>query len=368
MKENLNINSGLEIQIRQEAENVLSYVRAFKGEYGYKTQSEFVEEMSSSIRVQNRPHILTLIGEPRSGKSHLVRDILATMWNGSEEVGMEPLKTFEGRSGRRISVDLINWGDVISLSKLKGEIKAKKKFGELSNEDIEKATNQLERLLAGVILANTGYRRLIVVEVPAVTSAWIIDPTTRKEKLFGVNRGLTALWNLSGKKGRFKDLTYTPHWLGVVAHPFVKEQGIEVASKIEKDWQAPQKVAKILKKSGEVLNSQSDDDIREYAHESPNVLSIKVIAEQANRLAEAMSGSGLFSLDIERFKYDQEYRAEIMGEHVLRLILKDSLNVRKNVFIAYNQRKLDNISFDMSVPVNNPIWQQFPDIAKIVNK
>lgn len=349
MKEGNHYYMNLENEMSFEPQSVLEAITPLYYDFGFGSIKNFESSLEKSLKKYNKPHVLVLLGEPNSGKSHILREIV-----GNLKI------TTPG--------DLIQWGDLFSLAKLKGKIPLEKKFGEMSNEDLNAATDVLGELLREEIVENKGEKRLIAIEIPAVTGAYIYTKSSRKEDFVGKNRGIrTTLWDLARRKKEFKDLDYESYWLGIISHPEISGKGMELRSRLAQE-RDPEKMKRLMEKEGDISDSGSLDEILRYVQESPNEKAVRVIAEEANFIAKRMSEAGKFPLNLEELNNDKEYRSRIIGE-VLKVILKTNIRVKSNrVFVGYNREKLEKRRFRTSVPINNLIWLKYPQVEKIANK
>lgn len=336
-------------------ESVWNQLYPLNPDYGFKSPDRFRKSIERSVVRHKRPIVCVFLAGPNEGKTHAKEALASEMKRPGGRIAM-----MEKETGESFEFDEINWGDIISAAKILGLIEPDTKFGRLREpEDTDAATSVFQLDNVRWLQDNQGKRRMLFDELP-VSGAWV-------NGLLGVNRGLSTMWRMARHLGPFKDLAYDIYFGGVVAHPNVADYALEIRSRlVASDISATQAI-EILREKGEEVSPESRERVERYRHESPNVAAITMFREIEDDLARRMAEAGKFPLDLEIFPWEREYRARTIGE-VIKVILRDSVRAQSDrAFIGYNREFVERRDF-AKVPINNVIWQRYPEIVRIVNK
>lgn len=329
--------------------------------YGYKSPKKFIDALSKSIDNNDVPHVVTVLGRPKSGKMHVVWDIANSV---APKFGIDP--------------DIILWGNCFSIAKLKGKIPGEGIYGGFTKEHMNAITEEFQDLIVKVLAEKKG-RSLIFIKAPAVTGAFI------GERFFGVNRGITSLRNLALHEQPFDEFKYVPFWFAEVGTPYVEMQGALVRESLEGFIDQPEEIARGLENSGEMIitshgriTRRERRELAAYIAESANPAVSEEIKLLSNNLAEEMSRKGSFRLTEGSYKWDEElegYRfynpddQTFATASVLRELLesKDNFRVNTRVFLGQSN-PIDLIALDLRTTLRNVALSYYPDIETIRNK
>ncbi len=371
----INLHPASENKREQEKkrESVYDSIESFPVEFGTQSKDLFVRSLDSSLAWRKRPVVVVFFGESASDKTGLERDIAAEIFGYGKKKNTEVAKLIR-QFGRDIPVEGISWGEVLTLTKFLGRTENPDvRFGEFTAKDNSEGTKVFAEQIAQSIREHRKQRRLIYAEAVGVTGIpWIkknpgSDNLTNTEP-FGYDRGVTAFWDLSGKKGPFRGLDFDVFWLGVVANPKVREIGKKVRGKLGDVVSDPQNAIKAIREAGIKFDPKKVNEIIEWAHSSASLNSIVKMEEQANSLMIRLSELGAFPVLVDDLYERPEYRAEVIGRFLMPYMLK-YINVNeRHVFIAYNHKPLQEVEFNTQVFIENTIIKRYPQIANIPNK
>lgn len=349
-------------EMRLESESIIDHLKT-PARFGFRTVKGFRRSFERSLVGHKRPIFLIFIAEPDSGKTHIKREFLARIKRPGGKVSM-----LEQSTGEEIPIYETNWGDDMSLAKVKGRIDPKKKFGDMQPSDTSAATETNEEVLDELLSENQNKRAIISCEYPATTGGWLDDVIG----ITGFDRGVTTLWDLARHKGKFEGKDYDAYFFAVVAYPDLREKLEKPRGRIAVAKNS-QEIAKILEDSGEVVDRTKEEEIARYGQESPNIAAIKALVEQTDEFVRLMALAGKFdgnfSFDPQRFDSDKYYRADVKVEQFMKALLSRQIRVANNrCIIGFNTEFFAKRRFDTTVPIINAIWQRYPEIAQVVNK
>lgn len=340
---------------------VLDNSTQFFTDYGYKSPKGLTRALRDSLKINEIPHLVIVLGKPKAGKMHVVWDIANRVSAGLPQ-----------------SPDIILWGNCFSIAKLKGKIDRDGKYGEFDESAMDKITEEFEDLTLKVMHerpVGTPGKRLIFIKVPATTGAYI------DKEFFGKNRGITTLRKIARREGPFQDLPYKSYWIAEVATPGVEIQGDSVRVGAEKVVDNPSELARTLENSGEVIltnnrkiTTADENELVHYILESANPAVSDEIRVLSNNLAIRMAEKGRFRLK-GTFDFDDkakgyrfynpndEMRATALA---IRELLEGNFDIKRRVFLGQNN-SISKIALDLRVRLRN-VARFYYDLEGIRNK
>ncbi|HZQ29574.1 MAG TPA: hypothetical protein VFA93_00660 [Patescibacteria group bacterium] len=365
------LNESLEIVQLQEPEQVYGSLRAFAGEYGTQDRIEFIRSLDKSLARNSQPLVLSLIGEPVSGKTHVGRDIANVVFKGEDGRESEVAK-LEQETGEKVPVYSLYWGDLIALAKLKSKIPNTSSDETNDKDQLKQISSFYGEVLSDLLKNNQGRRCLIITEMVGVTGAYIKDAKSAGgTKFFGYDRGHSTLWKLSSRLNGFSGLRYDVYFLGIAATQQIRERGISFKEKLRKTGN-PDEIARVFQESGESFDPSNVSEIEHYAHESLSRKEMEDIEGQTDDLIKEIKKVDpvlFYNLDLEKYESDKNYRFEAIGEMLLRYILERSLRIRKRrAFLAQNHEEIPTIKFNDGKRVVNYIWERYPELRNLRGK
>lgn len=347
------------VPIMEPPKRVFDSSTQFFPDYGYKSPGGLRRALRESLDTQEIPHLVFVLGKPKSGKMHVVWDLANKL---SNRLSKPP--------------DIVLWGYSFSIAKYKGRIHPGV-YGEYDYADLNAVTDELCDLTYKTIRDHQGRKHLIFIKVPPSTGAEI------NGQFYGRNRGYTALKAVAKRMAPFTELAYKSFWIGEVADFTAEAQGNRVRPELEQSIDKPIEVAQKLQESGEIIltrhgriTEEEQKVLIDYVAESANPQASREIKFLTNNLAVEMANHGRFRLDPTGYAWDGETKGYFFYDPqqetqatalVLREILENLFLISKGVFLGKNS-PLNQIAADLRAEVRNVAKTYYPEIQDIKNK
>lgn len=386
--------------------DLLDYVTVVGGtehDYGCNSVREFVQRLSRKIvNNRDRKHILVAGGEPDSGKTTILLDVLSKVLD-SKGVIMRDAK----RLGYTVVVDMIPWGDpyfaIPHFLRDELDIRDGKNYHELPKALEEKRTEiriaegLIEDTLAASIAENPQQRekntddreetsqkeqqkiiKIVVTDVPLITGEYSkgFDPITKippPNSTIGVPRGIALLQDLIHRRGKFENLEYNVSFVGVTASPDVRENNLTTRVAML-EGKTPEAKKKAMKERGLHVDTNDPEALEDYAKEVAPKDEIKLISDDVNIYLNQLVQNGILTINYPEqpqsphfFEDMPSIRARTISEQVIPRIVHEVIGIPKrneptqnphiqedenDVLFVYNGIVLDKVNLHLGVPKN----------------
>jgi ABC-type dipeptide/oligopeptide/nickel transport system ATPase component len=285
------------LESKHPGTEVFNNLKSFPGgEYGANDPEEFVDTFSHTIMMYpDRAHLLVSVGEPGSGKSTVLYQMLAHMLlpyeieeEGEIRTVTPPLKQFIDDNGYEVQVHMAPWGDASERLDPSWEIDKTIDYHRdtLTHEAKQREVNYSERIVRTAIHktieeTNTDAKNgkkiihILAGDLPVNTGDVIGDQRV------GILRAYDLMKDLMQRNKEFGDLAYELSCFAMSASEDVRNKAYGDRTLLTEAQTEKEKIA-ALEAQGMHINTTDDEDIALIAQESASPDQMRMIERDIN--------------------------------------------------------------------------------------
>jgi hypothetical protein len=267
-----------ELQLRPGGE-FLAHLECGPGEYGHASALEFADRLRR--RAEGGALVLLVLGEPLSGKSTFVQNLLRFLIGPPDEASQE------------LQFKLIRWGDAMRAQRHLGLLPADRLPGDLSAEEFARLSAFVGEQVHAAVTSIGSAPGLVIAEAPGCTAV------VRDGRIEGLDRGLST------------------------ARALVDDERVHIAALVAESRLREQFVATRETAPGDATNARQATPLAaNRINQQLTALVARLHAE--GRLSVRNATSGDILPELER---DTQHRDEVVFRQFLPYLLSEEIGV-----------------------------------------
>lgn len=372
-------------------EDLLRYVGDFPGAfYGNDNSYSFVTRFQQKI-VNHRgfPHLLLNLGEPASGKTTILYDIVHYLLRENGPIANDMKK-----HGYKVRIDVLPWGDPFFV--IPDDVK--KEFGiegkdyhdsrelmDIKRKEIHVAEGIYENSLLHTVsryFLNPEFKNgqtwdikadeifhIVIGDIPVISGGYY------GQDMVGVPRALKTLEKLVHREGEFSGQEYSLTLAATVADPTVRGHNIDTRADML-NGKTIEAMVRAMEARGIKLDVQDLSNVQTYAEEVAPPNEIDLLARDVDDYIRHLLEKRIVSVHyVDGNTVDQEFksnplkRVRFIGQEIFPRFFRDILGIRgagqsfapetqEDVMIFYNKDLLPTVNLHL-FPHHRPVRELY---------